>query len=163
MPPPIFFFFGLNVKVSSYIYSIHDPLSRAAFTRRFSVAVLNEALENRTPSEQRILIGETLYPLVELLEPNFTEKITGMLLELDRTQIFKLVESPEALKEKENIQYGTCEKCEEAKTGFETHDDCETYSLSDPRLRSGHPSTKPTQLGVSVYVVTCVSLFVSDS
>ena len=37
------------------IYSIHDPLSRAAFTRRFSVAVLNEALENRTPSEQRIV------------------------------------------------------------------------------------------------------------
>ena len=63
----------------------------------------------------------------------------------------------------ENIPYGTCEKREEAKTGFETHDDCETYSLSDPRLRSGHPSTKPTQLGVSVYVVTCVSLFVSDS
>ncbi|KAG5405956.1 hypothetical protein IGI04_012075 [Brassica rapa subsp. trilocularis] len=128
---------------------IHDPLSRAAFTRRFSVAVLNEALENRTPSEQRILIGETLYPLVELVEPNFTAKITGMLLELDRTQIFKLIESPEAFKEKENIQYGTCEKCEEAKTGFETHDDCETYSLSDPRLWSGHPSTKPTQLGNS--------------
>ena len=43
MPPPI------------SIYSFHDPLSRAAFTRRFSVAVLNEALENRTPSEQRIV------------------------------------------------------------------------------------------------------------
>ena len=38
--------------------------------------------------------------MVELVEPNFTAKITGMLLELDRTQIFKLIESPEAFKEK---------------------------------------------------------------
>ncbi|KAF8106360.1 hypothetical protein N665_0143s0030 [Sinapis alba] len=90
MPPPI------------SINSIHDPLARAAFFQRFPVAVLTEALENRTPSEQRILIGETLYPLVELVEPVLTAKITGMLLELDRAQIFKLIESREALKEKVN-------------------------------------------------------------
>ncbi|KAG2315913.1 hypothetical protein Bca52824_019035 [Brassica carinata] len=90
MPPPI------------SIYSIHDPFARAAFFRRSPVAVLAEALENRTPSEQRTLIGETLYPLVELLDPILTAKITGMLLELDRTLIFKLIESPEALKAKVN-------------------------------------------------------------
>ncbi|KAJ4897817.1 Polyadenylate-binding protein/Hyperplastic disc protein [Raphanus sativus] len=48
------------------------------------------------------MIGETLYPLVELLEPLFTPEITGMLLELPRTQIFQCIESPEALKEKVN-------------------------------------------------------------
>ncbi|CAH8386700.1 unnamed protein product [Eruca vesicaria subsp. sativa] len=82
------------------VYSIHDPFARAAFYRRFPIAVLTQALENRTPSEQRNLIGETLYPLVESLVPVFAAKVTGMLLELDRTLIFKLIESPEALKEK---------------------------------------------------------------
>ncbi|KAF8081762.1 hypothetical protein N665_0868s0016 [Sinapis alba] len=90
MPPPI------------SVYSINDPFARAAFARRFPVAVLTEALQNRTPNEQRTMIGETLFPLVELLEPFFTAKITGMLLELDRILIFKLIESPEALKEKVN-------------------------------------------------------------
>ncbi|CDY22978.1 BnaC03g40910D [Brassica napus] len=52
--------------------------------------------------EQRTLIGETLYPLVELLQPLFAPKITGMLLELPRTQIFRCIESPEVLKEKVN-------------------------------------------------------------
>ncbi|KAG2294433.1 hypothetical protein Bca4012_004480 [Brassica carinata] len=66
------------------------------------LAALTESLENRTPSEQRTLIGETLYPLVELLEPLFAPKIRGMLLELPRTQIFRCIESPGYLRQKVN-------------------------------------------------------------
>ncbi|XP_018489275.1 maternally expressed PAB C-terminal protein-like [Raphanus sativus] len=83
------------------VYRFDDPLTCAAF-RRFHVVALTAALENQTSSEQRTMIGETLYPLVELLEPLFTPEITGMLLELPRTQIFQCIESPEALKEKVN-------------------------------------------------------------
>ncbi|KAG2329381.1 hypothetical protein Bca4012_021055 [Brassica carinata] len=86
MPPPV------------SVNSIHDPLAHAVFT----IPSLGEALENRTPSEQRTMIGASLYPLVELLEPLFAAKITGMLLELPRTEIFRCIESPEALKEKVN-------------------------------------------------------------
>ncbi|XP_013624248.1 PREDICTED: maternally expressed PAB C-terminal protein-like [Brassica oleracea var. oleracea] len=84
------------------VYRSDDFLARTAFFLRFPVAALTEELENRTPSEQRTLIGETLYPLVELLQPLFAPKITGMLLELPRTQIFRCIESPEVLKEKVN-------------------------------------------------------------
>ncbi|KAJ4916703.1 Polyadenylate-binding protein 4 [Raphanus sativus] len=83
------------------VYNIDDPLRLADF-RRLHVAALAEALENLTPSEQRTLIGESLYPLVKLLEPSFAPKITGMLLELPRTQIFRCIESSEALEEKVN-------------------------------------------------------------
>ncbi|KAG2294434.1 hypothetical protein Bca52824_041103 [Brassica carinata] len=70
------------------VYRSDDFLARTAFFLRFPVAALTEALENRTPSEQRT--------------PLFAPKITGMLLELPRTQIFRCIESPEVLKEKVN-------------------------------------------------------------
>ncbi|OMP09873.1 hypothetical protein COLO4_05056 [Corchorus olitorius] len=44
--------------------------------------------------------GENLYPLVELLEPDTTAKVTRMLLEMDQTEVLHLLESPEALKSK---------------------------------------------------------------
>lgn len=46
------------------------------------------------------MIGDFLYRLVEQIEPIFTAKVTGMLLEMDRTLIFWLMESPHALREK---------------------------------------------------------------
>ncbi|CAG7889809.1 unnamed protein product [Brassica rapa] len=47
-----------------------------------------------------LMIGEFLYRLVEQVEPFFTAKITGMLLEIDRTELLRLMESPRALREK---------------------------------------------------------------
>ncbi|KAJ0238324.1 Maternally expressed PAB C-terminal protein [Hirschfeldia incana] len=46
------------------------------------------------------MIGDFLYRLVEQLERTFTAKITGMLLEIDRTELFRLMESPRALRGK---------------------------------------------------------------
>ncbi|KAG2315914.1 hypothetical protein Bca52824_019036 [Brassica carinata] len=62
--------------------------------------------------------------------------------------------------EEHSLWPGMYEKREEVKKGFETHDDCETYT--EPTKGYGHPSTKPTQLGLSVFVVTFVSLSDSD-
>ncbi|KAJ4897806.1 hypothetical protein Rs2_24600 [Raphanus sativus] len=85
------------------VHNIDDTLARAAASfKRFHAAAMTEELENRTPSEQRTMIGESLYPLVELLEPLFAPKITGMILELPRAEIFRCLESPEALKKKVN-------------------------------------------------------------
>lgn len=46
------------------------------------------------------MLGENLYPLVEQLEPEAAAKVTGMLLEMDQTEVLHLLESPEALKAK---------------------------------------------------------------
>lgn len=46
------------------------------------------------------MLGESLYPLVEQLEPESSAKVTGMLLEMDQTEVLHLLESPEALRAK---------------------------------------------------------------
>ena len=46
------------------------------------------------------MLGENLYPLVEQLEPEMAAKVTGMLLEMDQTEVLHLLESPDALKAK---------------------------------------------------------------
>lgn len=46
------------------------------------------------------MLGEQLYPLVERLERNQAGKVTGMLLEMDQTEVLHLIESPDALKKK---------------------------------------------------------------
>lgn len=47
------------------------------------------------------MLGEQLYPLVGCLTPNNqTAKVTGMLLELDKSEVIHLIKSPEELKMK---------------------------------------------------------------
>lgn len=46
------------------------------------------------------MLGESLYPLVEQLERDHAAKVTGMLLEMDQTEVLHLLESPDALKAK---------------------------------------------------------------
>ena len=46
------------------------------------------------------MLGEQLYPLVERLEHENAGKVTGMLLEMDQTEVLHLIESPDALKKK---------------------------------------------------------------
>jgi polyadenylate-binding protein len=46
------------------------------------------------------MLGENLYPLVDQLEHEQAAKVTGMLLEMDQTEVLHLLESPDALKAK---------------------------------------------------------------
>ncbi|KAK6159322.1 hypothetical protein DH2020_006636 [Rehmannia glutinosa] len=64
------------------------------------IGALTSALANSSPTEQRTMLGENLYPLVEQLEPETAAKVTSMLLEMDQTEVLHLLESPEALKAK---------------------------------------------------------------
>lgn len=41
--------------------------------------------------------GERLYPLIHALHPNLAGKITGMLLEIDNSELLHMLESPESL------------------------------------------------------------------
>lgn len=46
------------------------------------------------------MLGESLYPLVDQIEHDAAAKVTGMLLEMDQTEVLHLLESPDALKAK---------------------------------------------------------------
>lgn len=58
------------------------------------------ALANATPEQQKNMIGERLYPLVHSRQAEHAGKITGMLLEMDNSELLHLLESPEALDSK---------------------------------------------------------------
>ncbi|XP_010270544.1 PREDICTED: polyadenylate-binding protein 2-like isoform X2 [Nelumbo nucifera] len=72
----------------------------AAITQPIPIGALASALANATPEQQRTMLGESLYPLVDQLEHEMAAKVTGMLLEMDQTEVLHLLESPEALKAK---------------------------------------------------------------
>ncbi|KAL5714757.1 hypothetical protein ACHQM5_016672 [Ranunculus cassubicifolius] len=63
-------------------------------------ASLASALASATPDDQKRMLGEQLYPLVEKIEPVMTGKVTGMLLEIEPTEVLHLIESPDELKNK---------------------------------------------------------------
>ncbi|KAF4380837.1 hypothetical protein F8388_017191 [Cannabis sativa] len=76
------------------------PFRDSSFNQPMSTGALATALANSTPEQQRTLLGENLYPLVDQLEHENAAKVTGMLLEMDQTEVLHLLESPDALKAK---------------------------------------------------------------
>ena len=54
-------------------------------------------LASSSPEQQKQLLGEALFPQVAAFQPDLAGKITGMLLEMDNSELLLLLESPEAL------------------------------------------------------------------
>uniref|UniRef100_A0A8C2WHG3 Polyadenylate-binding protein n=1 Tax=Cyclopterus lumpus TaxID=8103 RepID=A0A8C2WHG3_CYCLU len=52
------------------------------------------------PQEQKQMLGERLFPLIQNMHPALTGKITGMLLEIDNSELLHMLESPESLRSK---------------------------------------------------------------
>lgn len=44
--------------------------------------------------------GERLFPLIQDVHPSLAGKITGMLLEIDNSELLHMLESPESLRSK---------------------------------------------------------------
>ncbi|CAI9104631.1 OLC1v1003341C1 [Oldenlandia corymbosa var. corymbosa] len=76
------------------------PMREVGVSLPVPIGALASALANASPADQRTMLGENLYPQVEQLEPDTAAKVTGMLLEMDQTEVLHLLESPEALKAK---------------------------------------------------------------
>lgn len=73
---------------------------RDAVGQPMPIQALATALANAPPEQQRTMLGEALYPLVDQLEHDAAAKVTGMLLEMDQPEVLHLIESPDALKAK---------------------------------------------------------------
>ena len=52
------------------------------------------------PQEQKQLLGERLFPLIQRMDPNLAGKITGMLLEIDNAELVHMLEDSTSLKRK---------------------------------------------------------------
>ncbi|KAJ0241834.1 RNA recognition motif domain-containing protein [Hirschfeldia incana] len=76
------------------------PYEMPVLPQHVPIGALATSLANASPEHQRTMLGENLYPLVEQLEAESAAKVTGMLLEMDQTEVLHLLESPEALKAK---------------------------------------------------------------
>ncbi|KAH8355004.1 hypothetical protein KR093_003751 [Drosophila rubida] len=57
-------------------------------------------LANATPQEQKQILGERLYPMIERMHVTLAGKITGMLLEIENSELMLMLEDKEALKAK---------------------------------------------------------------
>merc|ERR1719335_1532302 len=58
------------------------------------------ALAAAPPGMQKQMLGEKLFPLISRFQPELAGKITGMMLEMDNSELLMLLESPEQLKAK---------------------------------------------------------------
>ncbi|XP_055954320.1 polyadenylate-binding protein 1A isoform X2 [Patella vulgata] len=52
------------------------------------------------PQDQKQMLGERLFPLINRMHPDLAGKITGMLLEIDNSELLHMLESQESLKGK---------------------------------------------------------------
>ena len=68
------------------------------------------ALAAASPEEQKIMLGERLFPLIHARHPETASKVTGMLLEMDKAELLHLIESPEALEAKVNEAHDVLRK-----------------------------------------------------
>merc|ERR1719197_2427619 len=60
----------------------------------------SSTLANAPPGMQKQMLGEKIFPLIARLQPEMAGKITGMMLEMDNSELLILLESPEQLKMK---------------------------------------------------------------
>jgi len=58
------------------------------------------ALANAPPSVQKQMIGEKLFPMISKIQPEQAGKITGMMLEMDNSELLILLDSEQQLKNK---------------------------------------------------------------
>uniref|UniRef100_A0AAR2KP37 PABP n=1 Tax=Pygocentrus nattereri TaxID=42514 RepID=A0AAR2KP37_PYGNA len=88
-------------KISSrhgWLYS--GPVSPPAVHVQGQEPLTASMLAAAPPQEQKQMLGERLFPLIQNMHPTLAGKITGMLLEIDNSELLHMLESPESLRSK---------------------------------------------------------------
>merc|ERR1719326_2298973 len=74
------------------------PQPQAAGGQPFNASTLAAA----PPAVQKQMIGEKLYPAIAKIHPEMAGKVTGMMLEMDNSELLMLLESEQQLRNKVN-------------------------------------------------------------
>ena len=62
-------------------------------------------LNNANPQEQKQMLGEKLYPIIQAAQPELAGKITGMLLEMENSEILHMLEDSTSLNSKVSFKF----------------------------------------------------------
>jgi len=76
------------------------PQPQQAANKTSSDKLTSQTLSQAPPQEQKQMLGERLYPLINALHPNLASKITGMLLEIDNSELLNMLDNEKALSAK---------------------------------------------------------------
>nr|KAJ0214591.1 hypothetical protein LSAT_V11C400181270 [Lactuca sativa] len=89
-----------EVPMGSIPYDIGNgmQLCEPGMAQLIPIGALASGLANASPIEQRTMLGESLYPLVEHEEGDSAAKVIVMMLEMDQTKVLHLLESLESLR-----------------------------------------------------------------
>ena len=60
----------------------------------------SQALSMARPEEQKQMLGERLYPIIQAAQPELAGKITGMLLEMENGEILHMLDENGSLTSK---------------------------------------------------------------
>lgn len=63
-------------------------------------SILQQQLSSAPPAQQKQILGEVIFPKIQAINAELAGKITGMLLEMDNTELINLIEDDAALKAK---------------------------------------------------------------
>ncbi|XP_077108289.1 embryonic polyadenylate-binding protein isoform X3 [Ranitomeya variabilis] len=103
-----------------HLQQVMEPAVRMQGQEPLTASMLAAA----PPQEQKQMLGERIYPLIQSLHATLAGKITGMLLEIDNSELLHMLESPESLQT----------KVEEAVGVLQAH------HAKESSQKGGHPS-----------------------
>ncbi|KAF8610010.1 polyadenylate binding protein [Ceratobasidium sp. AG-I] len=73
------------------------PAGQATAAAAEAAGLTPQALSSASPMEQKQMLGEMIYLQIHQSEPDLAGKITGMLLEMDNSELLHLLEAPDAM------------------------------------------------------------------
>lgn len=77
-----------------------QPVPQQAVVVKGQEPLTASMLASAPPADQKQMLGERLFPLIETMYSSLAGKITGMLLEIDNSELLHMLEHQEALKAK---------------------------------------------------------------
>uniref|UniRef100_W5LHL8 Poly(A) binding protein, cytoplasmic 4 (inducible form) n=1 Tax=Astyanax mexicanus TaxID=7994 RepID=W5LHL8_ASTMX len=77
-----------------------QPIAQPAVHVQGQEPLTASMLAAAPPQEQKQMLGERLFPLIQAMHPSLAGKITGMLLEIDNSELLHMLESHESLRSK---------------------------------------------------------------
>ena len=94
---------GPNINLCQNVIPDGRPQLHVAQRHQIEVSIqrhqpqIKDVLPSLPPQEQKELLGEGLFPMIEKVYPAIAGKITGMLFEIDNSELIHMLEHAECL------------------------------------------------------------------